>query len=69
MAIWALIRGWWRARQRAIDLKITGNVHAGNMSGGGKLFLSEDRKSITGLKLEMLNKITNLTIKADFVAK
>ena len=22
MAIWALIRGWWRARQRAIDLKI-----------------------------------------------
>ena len=66
------ISGTWSRgddAERAIDLKITGNVAAGNMDGGGKLFLGEDRKSIAGLKLEVLNKTSRKIIKADFVAK
>ena len=69
-----LITGTWSwsngdAAERAIDLKITGNVTAGTMEGGGKLFVNEDRKSIAGLKLEVLNKTSKKTIKVDFTAK
>lgn len=61
---------WSRASDdsREIDLKITGNVAAGNMEGGGKLFLTED-KSIKGLKLQVLNKSSRKVIKVDFTAK
>jgi hypothetical protein len=55
--------------EKAINLKITGNVAAGNLEGGGKLFLRDDRKSIAGLKLEVLSKSSKRAIKADFVAK
>ena len=70
--ITVFITGTWSRgddAERAIDLKITGNVAAGNLDGGGKLFLGEDRKSIAGLKLEVLNKTSRKIIKADFVAK
>jgi hypothetical protein len=70
--ITVFISGTWSRgddAERAIDLKITGNVAAGNLDGGGKLFLGEDRKSIAGLKLEVLNKTSRKIIKADFVAK
>ncbi len=66
------VSGTWSRGDDAtnvIDLKLTGNVSAGNLDGGGKLFLSEDRKSITGLKLEVLNKTTRKIITADFTAK
>ncbi|HXI22723.1 MAG TPA: hypothetical protein VNG71_02530 [Pyrinomonadaceae bacterium] len=62
---------WSRSSEtsRDLDLKITGNSVSNNMDGGGKLYLSEDRKSITGLKLEVLNKTSRKVIKADFVAR
>jgi hypothetical protein len=62
---------WSRSSETSkdLDLKITGNSMSNNMEGGGKLYLSEDRKSITGLKLEVLNKTSRKVIKADFVAK
>jgi hypothetical protein len=70
--ITVFISGTWSRADEAtkdIDLKITGNVASGNMDGGGKLFLTEDRKAIAGLKLEVLNKTTKKVIKAEFVAK
>ena len=69
--ITVFINGTWSRGEdeKAIDLKITGNMGAASMDGGGKLFLGEDRKSIAGLKLEVLNKTTRKIIKADFVAK
>lgn len=55
--------------QKGIDLHITGNVVAGNLEGGGKLLLHDDRKSITSLNLEVVNKGTKKIIKANFTAK
>jgi len=66
------IQGSWARRSdtsKELDLKITGNVVSENMDGGGKLYLSEDHKSVTGLKLEVLNKTSKKLIKVDFVAK
>ncbi len=62
---------WSRANEsdKTIDVKITGNSMSGNLDGGGKLFLTEDRKSIAGLKLQVVNKITKKTVSADFTAK
>ena len=62
---------WSRATEndKTIDLKITGGSTSGNLDGGGKLILSDDRKSITSLKLQLVNKITKKTITADFTAK
>ena len=52
-----------------IALKITGGSVSGNLDGGGKLLLTADRKSITGLNLQVVNRTTKKVIKADFVAK
>ncbi len=62
---------WTRGGEAAkeIDLKITGNIVADSMDGGGKLFLTEDRKSFTGLKLQAVNKTSKKVIKIDFTAK
>ena len=62
---------WSRANEndKAIDVKISGGSTSGNLDGGGKLFLTDDRKSITGLKLQLVNKISKKTITADFTAK
>jgi hypothetical protein len=50
---------WSRANEndKTIDVKITGGSTSGNLDGGGKIFLTDDRKSITGLKLQVVNKI------------
>ena len=48
---------------------ITGTVTEGRLEGGGKLFLSDDRKSIKSLNLEVVNKLTKNTIKVDFLTK
>ena len=61
---------WSRASDEAkeIELKITGNATAGNMDGGGKLFLTQD-KSIRALKLQLVSKASRKVITVDFTAK
>jgi len=62
---------WSRANEtdKTIDIKITGNSVSSNLDGGGKIFLTDDRKSITSLKLQVANKMTKKIVTADFVAK
>lgn len=62
---------WSRTNENAksIDLKVTSSVTGGNLDGGGTLFLTDDRKSIAGLKLQMVSKATKKTISAEFTAK
>jgi hypothetical protein len=62
---------WSRANEsdKTIDIKITGGSVSGNLDGGGKLLLTADGKSIAGLKLQVVNKISKKTITADFTAK
>jgi hypothetical protein len=62
---------WSRASEtdKIVDLKITGGSVSGNLSGDGKITLTDDRKSIARLNLQVLNQSTRKTIKADFVAK
>ena len=62
---------WSRANEtgKTIDVKITGGSVSGNLDGGGKIQLTEDRKSIAGLSLQVVNKTTKKVIKADFTAK
>jgi|SRR5436190_6345259 len=70
--ITVFINGTWsRASEndKIIDVKITGGSVSGNLDGGGKIVLTDDRKSIASLKLQLVNKITKKTITADFVAK
>ena len=70
--ITAFISGTWsRANEtdKTIDVKVTGGSNSGNLEGGGKIILTDDRKSIASLKLQVVNKITKKTISADFVAK
>jgi hypothetical protein len=70
--ITAFMEGTWSrddANDRSIKLNITGNMMPGSLDGGGKLSLNEDRKSIAGLSVTVLNKTTKKTIKVDFVTK
>jgi hypothetical protein len=62
---------WSRANEtdKSIDLKITSSVTGGNLEGAGKIFLTNDRKSISGLNLQVLNKTSRKTITVEFVAK
>ena len=62
---------WSRASDtaKAVDIKVTGGSVSGNLTGTGKIALTEDRKSITSLTLEVINASTRKTIRADFVAK
>jgi len=70
--ITVFVNGAWSRvddRSNEISLKITGGSVNGNLDGGGKLFLTQDRKSIARLNLQVLNQSTKKVIKADFVAK
>jgi hypothetical protein len=62
---------WSRTNENAksIDLKITSSVTGGNLDGGGTLFLTDDRKAISGLKLQMVSKASKKTVAAEFTAK
>ena len=62
---------WTRGVEGAkeIELRITGNAAGSNLEGGGKLFLNEDRKSIKGLNLHVVNKISRKAIEVNFTAK
>ena len=69
--ITVFIQGSWGRSSdtsRDLDITITRNINSKTLNGGGKLYLSEDRKAITALKLEVVNRINKL-IKVDFVAK
>jgi len=66
------VNGTWSRGSEAdksIDIKITGGSVNGNLDGGGKLLLKDDRRSIAGLNFEVINKTTKKPIKVDFVAK
>jgi len=66
------VNGTWSRgsdADKSIDLKITGGSVNGNLDGGGKLLLKDDRKAIAGLNLQIMNKATKKPIKVDFVAK
>ena len=70
--ITVFINGTWSRtseNDKTIDVKITGGSTSGNLNGSGKLILTDDRKSIASLKLQLVNKISKKTITADFVAK
>ena len=70
--ITVFITGTWSRENetaKTIDLKITSSVTGGNLDGGGKIFLTDDRKSISGLKLQVVSKVSRKTITAEFVAK
>jgi len=62
---------WSRENETAknIDLKITSTVTGGNLDGGGKILLTDDRKSISGLNLKVVSKVSGKTITVEFVAK
>jgi len=62
---------WSRANEndKTIEIKITGGSVSGNLDGGGQILLTDDRKSIASLKLQVVNKVTKKTITADFIAK
>lgn len=60
---------WTDDASNEIALKITGGSVSGNLDGGGKLLLTHDRKSISGLKLQVTNQTTKKVIKADFITK
>jgi hypothetical protein len=55
--------------EKSLYLKITGSTVSGTLDGGGKMLLTDDRKSIAGLHLEVFNKTTKKHITADFTAK
>jgi hypothetical protein len=70
--ITVFITGTWSRPpddDKSIDLKITGNVTARNLSGAGKILLTDDRRSIAGLKLQIFNKASRKNVTAEFVAK
>src|SRR5690349_4297038 len=70
--ITVFITGTWSRENenaKSIDLKITSTVTGGNLDGGGTLFLTDDRKAISGLKFQVVSKATRKTIIAEFVAK
>src|SRR5436190_11341262 len=65
--ITVFINGTWSRtseNDKTIDVKITGGSVSGNLEGGGQLFLTDDRKSISRLKLQLVNKTTKKTISA-----
>jgi hypothetical protein len=70
--ITAFMEGTWsrdESNEKSINLKITGNMMPGSLDGGGKVALTDDRKSIAGLNAQVVNKTTRKTIKVDFVTK
>ena len=70
--ITVFITGTWSRENetaKTVDLKITSSVTGGNLEGDGKIFLTDDRKSISGLKLQMVSKVSKKTVTAEFVAK
>lgn len=70
--ITVFVNGTWSRTDDAskeINIKVTGGSVGGNLDGGGKLLLTDDRKSIAGLNLQVVNQSTKKVIKAEFVAK
>lgn len=55
--------------KQGIDLVITGGATKGGLTGTGKLFLSEDRKSIVSLKLQAVNTSSRRNIEVNFAGR
>jgi hypothetical protein len=70
--ITVFVEGTWKRTSedsKEIEIKLTGNATSNNMEGSGKLYLNDDFKSISGLKLQATNKTSKRVITAEFVAK
>lgn len=70
--ITVFLEGQWSKTgdpSKGIDLKITGGAAQATLEGAGKLFLRDDGKSITSLKLQVFNKSTKRTIEVNFVGR
>ena len=52
--------------KKGIDLAITGGATKGGLTGTGKLFLTDDRKSIMSLKLQAVNTSSRRNIEVNF---
>jgi len=66
--ITVFVAGTW-SRENDADKSIDLTMTASNLEGGGTLLLGEDRKSIAGLRMEVINRISRKIITVDFVAK
>ena len=70
--ITVFISGTWATTgspKEGVTLEITGGATKGALEGSGKLFLSDDRKSIQSLTLQVINKNTKRDIAVNFTGK
>ena len=70
--ITVFVSGTWKRSsdsENVIDVNITGAATKGGVEGRGKIFISDDGKSLAKLKFQAVNKITNRNVELDFVAK
>jgi len=70
--ITVFVSGTWKRSndsEKVIDVNITGAATKGGVEGSGKIFISDDGKSLAKLKFQAVNKITNRSVELDFVAK
>ena len=55
--------------QKGIDLQINGGASPGGLEASGKVFLSEDGKSVSRLNLKGTSRTTKKVIEANFQAR
>ena len=55
--------------QQEVDLDVTGGASRGGLDGTGKLFLSDDGKSIKRLTLKGVSRTSKRAVEADFEGK
>ena len=70
--ITVFIQGSWvrgNDNSKGLDITISGSAMSSNLEGSGKLVLSEDQKSVTALKLDVVNQTSRKVIKVSFVGK
>lgn len=70
--ITVFVSGTWAdggEAQKTISLEISGGATRSGMEGNGKLLLRDDRKSLSSLNLQLMNKSTKRHIEVSFVAK
>ena len=55
--------------QGEVDLEVTGGASPGGLEGRGKVFLTNDGKSITRLSLKGMSRTTKRPVEANFAGK
>ena len=55
--------------QDEVDLEVTGGANPGGLEGRGKVFLTNDGKSITRLSLKGMSRTTKRPVEANFAGK